>query len=114
MANSEKGNQTMRTRMKTPVKERAACLAQQAAPKYDSHAKAYPNDPPLSSENLKSEIGELLWCLEFPLGKELAQSGWKLFERLLRRYMNLNVSHNPPERRLTRPGMANISQKVVR
>ena len=58
--------------------------------------KLYPQTKSLSS--LKSEVGELLWCLEFPLGKELAQSGWQLFERLLRRYVDLRpLPHSGPE-----------------
>jgi hypothetical protein len=43
----------------------------------------------VSSRNLKQEIGELLFSLEFPLGQELHQVGWGLFERLLRRYVDL-------------------------
>ena len=41
-----------------------------------------------SSRNLRYEIGELLWCLQFPLG-EMSQVGWGLFERMLRRYISL-------------------------
>lgn len=84
----------MRTRMKTPEEERAA--APTTAPQSQLQIASYQKPAPESS--LKSEIGELLWCLEFPVGQELAQSGWKLFERLLRLYVDLRLlPHSRPE-----------------
>jgi hypothetical protein len=46
----------------------------------------------MSRENLKCEVGELLFCLELPIGCEFRQLGWALFERLLRRYVGLNYT----------------------
>ena len=68
-------------------KEPAARLGQQAAGKNHSQRRTYRKAAPLSS--LKSEIGELLFCLEFPIGQELTQVGWGLFERWLRQYVDL-------------------------
>ena len=61
----------------------AACLAQQAAPKYDSHVEAYRKPAPLSSGNLRDQIGLLLWFLCSPLSRRQSAAGWKLLEVLL-------------------------------
>lgn len=45
----------------------------------------------MSRANLKEQIGELLFCLEFPVGKELSRIGWGLFERQLRQYVDLRL-----------------------
>lgn len=69
------------------AKERAAGTA----PKNNLHVESYPNSTQESSKNIKQDIGELLWCLQFPVG-ELSQVGWALFERLLRRHVALNYT----------------------
>jgi hypothetical protein len=51
--------------------------------------KPYPKAESLSS--LKSEIGILLLCLQFPIGHEVSQIGWMLFERLLCRYIGQRI-----------------------
>jgi hypothetical protein len=56
--------------------------------------KAYPSAESLSSRNLRQEIGILLLCLQFPVGRELSQIGWTLFERLLRRYVSRRISQS--------------------
>jgi len=51
-----------------------------------------------SASSLKSEIGTLLLCLQFPIGRELSGAGWRLFERLLRRYVEVRLlSQSEPE-----------------
>ena len=61
--------------------------AQRTAPKYCTIDKSY--KIPTSPSILKSDIGILLLCLQFPIEPELRQIGWGLFERLLRRYIGL-------------------------
>lgn len=70
-------------------KQRAAVAA--TAQTIEHQSKSYRNDLLTSSRNLQQDIGELLFCLEFPVGNELRQLGWMLFERLLRRHMGLVV-----------------------
>jgi len=65
-----------------------------AAKQKKRHSKAYIKNPPMSSNNSKSDIGELLWSLQFSVGFELQQIGWGLVERLLRRHIGLVV---PPK-----------------
>jgi hypothetical protein len=54
--------------------------------------EAYPSAESLSRRNLRQEIGILLLCLQFPVGQDVSQIGWTLFERLLRRYMGLKCA----------------------
>ena len=68
-------------------KEVAACLPEQAAGKNYLHRKAYPNSD--SQSRLKFEIGEILFCLQFPIGQPLSRIGWVIFERRLRQYVDL-------------------------
>ena len=63
-----------------------------AAGKSTLQIKPYQKSEPLS--NLKSEIGILLLCLQFPLGQKVSRIGWTLFERLLRRYVCHRISQN--------------------
>jgi hypothetical protein len=56
-----------------------------AAVKSKIQIRPYHMSEPLSS--IKSEIGVLLLCLQFPIGREVSQIGWMLFERLLCRYI---------------------------
>jgi hypothetical protein len=56
-----------------------------AAGKSKLQIRSYQKSEPLS--NIKSEIGVLLLCLQFPIGREVSQIGWMLFERLLCRYI---------------------------
>lgn len=68
---------------------------------------------PIPPSRLKSEIGTLLLCLQFPVGHEVSQIGWTLFERMLRRYVGLRNYQNA---RQGHPGCAestNRSQRVV-
>lgn len=77
----------MKTKRKTPKKERAAHLGQQAAPKYYSQEKSYRKATPMSRNNLKDEIGLLLWFLCSPLNKKQGAAGYQLLEiMLLARY----------------------------
>ncbi len=71
-------------------KEGAAALT--TTPSTNQLKVKYQKQPATSSRNLKHDMGELLWSLQFPVG-ELSQTGWKLFERLLRRYVGLVVPH---------------------
>ena len=64
-----------------------------------------------SLSSLQSEIGELLWCLEFPIGRELALMGWGLFERLLRRYVDGRAA---PHSGSESPESTKGSQRVAR
>jgi len=61
-----------------------------AAMKSKLRIEHYQKSKRLSS--LQAEIGTLLLCLQFPLGQEVSQIGWALFERLLRRYIRLRIS----------------------
>jgi hypothetical protein len=79
----------MRVRTKAPIKK-AAVLP--AAGNNKLRFVPYQKSKPLSI--LKSEIGILLFCLQFPVGQELSQVGWELFERLLRRYVDLIIYQN--------------------
>jgi hypothetical protein len=72
--------------------------------------KAYPKAESLSS--LKSEIGILLLCLQFPIGHEVSQIGWTLFERLLRRYVRRRISQSAFQRRSGCAESSNASQRV--
>ena len=67
-------------------------VALTTAPKNHRQAQSYRNVQLASSENLRCEIGELLFCLEFSVGPELRQLGCELFERLLRRYVCLKCA----------------------
>ncbi len=69
----------------------AAHLSQQAADQTKLLKESYLNSASLSS-NLKREIGELLFCLEFPVGQELCCIGWGIFEKMLRQYVDLRIS----------------------
>ena len=64
---------------------------------------------PKSSRNIRHEIGELLWCLQFPIGQELSQIGWGLLERMLHRYIALNYT----SKRLSEPLETAISGRGV-
>ena len=61
-----------------------------------------------SREILQQDIGELLFCLQIPIG-ELSQTGWALFERLLRRYMGLKCASGC----LSEPLQSTISRQGV-
>lgn len=77
------------------AKERAA----DTAPKNNRQIGSYRSGLLTSNKNLKQEIGELLWSLQFPLSKELSQIGWMLFEQSLRRYVDLRlIPQSLPER----------------
>ena len=60
--------------------------------KNDLHKELYPVCIAESRGNLQNDIGEILFCLEFPLGHELSRLGWRLFERSLRRYMDFKYA----------------------
>jgi len=68
-------------------KQRAA--APTTAQTSEQQCETYRNGVLTSSKNLKYELGELLFCLELPVGPGLSQIGWELFERRLRRYVDL-------------------------
>lgn len=59
-----------------------------ATPKNNRQNESYRSGLLTSRKNLKIEVGELLFCLKFPVGRELSQIGWGLLERLLRRYVS--------------------------
>ena len=63
--------------------------ARTTTPKNNLQNASYPVCAKRSSGNLQIDIGELLFCLVFPLDRELNQLGWRLFDRLLRRYVDL-------------------------
>ena len=65
-----------------------------------------------SESSLKSEIGTLLLCLQFPIGKELSQIGWVLFERLLRRYVGLRISQRARQGHSGSVESTNAGQRV--
>ena len=65
------------------AKERGAGTA----PNDNRRGKSYRSRRGESS--LKLEIGELLFCLQFPVGRELSHCGWELLERRLRRRTDL-------------------------
>jgi len=74
----------------------------------EHRTESYRSDLLPSSNNSKSDIGELLWSLQFPVG-ELQQIGWGLFERLLRRHIGLGV----PPKCLSEPLQSTISRQGV-
>jgi len=49
--------------------------------------KPYRKLAPLSSENLRDQVGLLLWFLCSPISEGQSASGWRLFEVLLRGYV---------------------------
>ena len=59
------------------TKEGAACTA----PNDIRQNKSYRSR--LTESSLKLEIGELLFCLQFPVGRELRHIGWRLLEQLI-------------------------------
>ena len=56
------------------------------------HNKPYPKTEARSRANLKQEVGELAFYLQFPIGQDLGHFGWELLERRLREYINLTHS----------------------
>ena len=70
--------------------------AADTAPKNNRQLELYRRGLTMSRKNLKHEIGELLFCLELPVGQELTQIGWALFERLLRCYVDLTHTGGRP------------------
>ena len=71
----------------TLKKEPAACStrhSEQTAEQNHLPIKSYLKAESLSSA--KTEMGTLLLCLQFSIGRELSRDGWRLLERLLRRY----------------------------
>ena len=80
----------MKTKTKVPEKERAAVPT--TALKQYLQDKSYREA--MSPSSLKSEIGILLLCLQFPVGRELSQIGWMLLERLLRSYIGHRISQS--------------------
>lgn len=69
----------------------AAHLSQQTAEKTDLHKTSYKKAATLSI-NLKQEIGELLFCLQFPVEQRFSWIGWGIFEKMLRQYVDLRIS----------------------
>ena len=98
----------MKARTKPPEKEKAAAKGATASGK-NRLGEAYQSPAPEST--LKSEIGTLLLCLQFPVGQPLSQIGWQLFERLLRRYVDARVV---PQSGPEPPESTNGSQRVDR
>ena len=103
MANSKKGVEAMKTKKAV---HRADGTAQ-----VKLHKTAYPKADSLST--LKSEIGILLLCLQFPVGREPSQIGWTLFERLLRRYVSSRISQSIFQGRSGCAERTNCRQRVV-
>ena len=95
----------MKVKTKVPIKK--AVHRADGTARNKLHSKPYPKAAPMSS--LQSEIGILLLCLQFPIGPELSQAGWVLFERLLRRHIGLGV----PPKRLSEPLQSTISMQGV-
>ena len=85
MANSEKGNQAMRTRKKPPEKKRAA--ASMTAPTIKLHQIAYRQTKSLSKT--KIIIGGLLL-----FGDKNEQAFWPFFSAILRQYIDLKMSED--------------------
>lgn len=71
-------------------KERAAG----AAPGQQVQAQVYKQSEAVSNQSLREQIGELLFSLEFPVSREVSELGWRLFERLLRRYISLRIAQS--------------------
>jgi hypothetical protein len=91
-------------------KRKAVTSAKATAQNCNRQNELYRTFEPKSSRKLKQEVGELLFCLEFPVGWQLRQFGWGLLERLLCRYidstrLSQGVSHKPglpkPEQRVS-------------
>jgi len=59
------------------------------APINTEQNESYQSDMLTSNKNLRHEIGELLFCLELPIGREYRQIGLELLEGLLRCYVSL-------------------------
>ena len=68
--------------------KRQGAAAPTTAQTSKQQCRSYPNRARESRENLKHEIAELLFCLELPVGHELSQVGWVLFEWRLRQYID--------------------------
>lgn len=86
MAISQKGFYEMKR--KTPKKERAAHLGQQAATQNNLQTEPYRNCAPESRENLKEQIGLLLWFLCGPISEKQSAAGWQLLEVLYGQYLS--------------------------
>mgnify|MGYP001091229636 CR=1 FL=1 len=85
----------------------AKARAAGTAPKNNRQVELYRGGSLTSREILQQEIGELLFSLEFPVGQEIRQLGWLLFERQLRRYVGLRV----PPKWLSEPLQSTISRQ---
>ncbi len=68
----------------------ATHLGQQAAAQNQLLKESYLKKAPMSTK-LKLEIGELLFCLEFPIGQRMRSNGWRLLEKMLRSYVDLQI-----------------------
>ena len=77
----------MKTITQAAIKKAAGLTA---AIQNEQH-KSYQGMITMSTEIPKKKIGELLFCLEFPIGKEISQVGWGLFEVLLPQYIELKL-----------------------
>jgi len=64
-------------------KELAACLPEQAAGKNHLRNISYRRATPMSSDNLKDQIGLLLWFLCSPISDRQIEAGYRLLEILL-------------------------------
>ena len=73
------------------IPEKEIAVAGTTAKENNLQSRPYQKSAPLSSTNLKHEIGTLLLGLQFPVGQPLSRIGWQLFERLLRQYVDLRV-----------------------
>jgi len=89
--------------------EPAACSVR--SPRQTASKTKFKNTPYNKTallSSLRAEIGTLLLFLQFPVGQELSQVGWTLFERLLRRYIDCRVlpqgaSEQPQAKNSERP-----------
>ena len=71
--------------------EKEKWLAPTAAPKNESRCASYRPCARQSSSKLRTQIGELLLCLQAPLRSSQKRECWALLEARLRRHVDLKI-----------------------
>ena len=66
-------------------------LAPTAAPENELHYESYRACACQSSSKLRTQIGELLLCLQAPLRSSQKRECWALLEARLRRHVDLKI-----------------------
>jgi hypothetical protein len=70
-------------------KRKAVTSAKATAQNYNQQNESYQECAPKANENLKDQIGLLLWQLQSPLSKHQRKVGWRLLGVLLTQYVTI-------------------------